>query len=161
MKRVGSLEIDEDLAFTRREWVFERWGWAILLLLVIAALAGAFGSGVLSERTLSTSDGTVRAKHSRIVRQQTSHVLEIEFRGSGNPLSVGLSENLHKAWTIEQVTAEPEEVVAGANGITYRFRGESPARIRIIYKSERPGRLRGQIQLPGSRTIAVKQTTLP
>lgn len=161
MKRVGTLEIDEDVSFTRREWMFERCGWVLLLLLVVGGLTGAFGSGILSEQTLSAEDGTVTVKHSKVVRQQTSRELEIEFRGSGSPLFVRLSPEFYTAWRIEQVTPEPAKATAGLDGIAWHFEGEGPARIRIGYKSAVPGTFEGEIQLSRGRTVRIKQTTLP
>ncbi len=40
--------IREDMRFQRRYWLFERIGWAILILIIAAATAGTFAGGPLS-----------------------------------------------------------------------------------------------------------------
>lgn len=58
-----------DLAFQRGDWRRERIGWALMTLLVVAAVLGLFGEGLLSSRTVG--GGTVFAlTHERTARRQ-------------------------------------------------------------------------------------------
>lgn len=41
---VGDVELAQDLAFHRRELRAERIGWAVMLMIVLLALLGLFGS---------------------------------------------------------------------------------------------------------------------
>lgn len=43
-----ALEIEEDLRLQHRLWTAERVGWLMVGVLVLAALAGLFGTGPLS-----------------------------------------------------------------------------------------------------------------
>ncbi|MDQ6718742.1 MAG: hypothetical protein M3Z17_10420 [Gemmatimonadota bacterium] len=43
-----TLGIAEDMNFQRRTWMVQRVGWAIMILVCIAALFGVFGKGPLS-----------------------------------------------------------------------------------------------------------------
>ena len=45
------LEVHEDIAFQRRDWLAQRVGWGAIGLLLLAALAGLTGSGPLSRVT--------------------------------------------------------------------------------------------------------------
>ncbi len=45
MKRVGDLEIDQDLAFERRQWSVQRVGWGVGALIIVAALLGCSAPG--------------------------------------------------------------------------------------------------------------------
>lgn len=44
-EKAGKLQIDEDLAFQRREWQARHIGWIALCAFVTTALAGVFGEG--------------------------------------------------------------------------------------------------------------------
>ena len=60
MKRVGDLEINEDLRFQRRMWAVQRVGWIVTALVVLAALAallGLLGPGLLSTSAKAGSGG--------------------------------------------------------------------------------------------------------
>ena len=63
--RHGDLEIDEDLPFQRREWFAERVAWAVMALLIAAALLGLFGTGPDRRRRGRTALARVRALRPR------------------------------------------------------------------------------------------------
>ena len=55
LHRLGELDVSEDLAFTRREWLLRRVVWALVLVTLLAALCGLLGIGPLSQ--VSAADG--------------------------------------------------------------------------------------------------------
>src|SRR5690606_40254283 len=57
--------VAEDMAFQRLSWIIERSGWAVMVVLVIAALAGAFSSGFISGATTSDPSGA-RSEERRV-----------------------------------------------------------------------------------------------
>ena len=44
-KTVQGMRIEEDRAYQRREWRFERIGWAVMAALLMAGLIGLLGDG--------------------------------------------------------------------------------------------------------------------
>jgi hypothetical protein len=64
--RSSQLQIDEDLAFQRREWKIQRVGWGAMALVIIAALLGVFGTGPLSNATLEREG--LRLEYERFCR---------------------------------------------------------------------------------------------
>ncbi len=52
-----TLDVEEDMAFQRRNWRAERIGWAAMVAIVIAAVLGLFASGPLSWATAQTPTG--------------------------------------------------------------------------------------------------------
>src|SRR5919106_6001727 len=74
-----SLQIDQDLAYQQREWLVERVGWIVMLLLIVAAAAGIFGNGVLSRA--SVSDGKqLRIEYERFAHYLTPTSLKVHMR---------------------------------------------------------------------------------
>lgn len=69
MKRVGDLEINQDLAFERRQWPVQRVGWGVGALIIVAALLGVFGSGPLSAATAGDEE-TLLVHFQRFVRHK-------------------------------------------------------------------------------------------
>lgn len=161
MKQIGTLHVHEDVTFTEREWCFERCGWVFLGVIIVAALLGAFGSGLLSEQRVRTADEAISVTHSRIVRRQTAEILEIQFHHSGQPHAVSLSETLAKAWRIEGITPEPESVIPGEGRTTYHFHGNGPARVTFVYQSEQVGPVQGTLEFSPEQTITLGQFSLP
>lgn len=159
MKRIGTLEIDQDLNFQKQEWRFERTGWVFLLLFLVAAVAGVFGSGPASRKTISAAQGSVRVEYSRALRWQTPQTLEIEMR-SGNLEEVALSESLMRAWSIQEVTPSPKEVVATDRETLYRFHGRK-GRIVFAYEATRFGRLEGTLRMKNAVVLRLDQWAFP
>src|SRR5688500_11374240 len=58
-KRVGAIEVDQDLDHVRSLWRVQRVGWVIMLLLVIGGLLGLFGKGPLAEHQVQTNGLTL------------------------------------------------------------------------------------------------------
>jgi hypothetical protein len=43
LQRLGDLDVAQNLAFTRREWLLRRIAWALVALTLLVALSGLFG----------------------------------------------------------------------------------------------------------------------
>lgn len=71
VKRIGDLDIAQDLEHQRREWVIERIGWAIMALILLAALAGLLGSGPLSNARIDHPGSHLSAEYNRFERYQS------------------------------------------------------------------------------------------
>ncbi len=66
----GSLQLEQDLGFQRRQWFAQRVGWALMWAAAAAGLAGFFGRGPLSARTLSDPSGVIEVEFDRFQRAQ-------------------------------------------------------------------------------------------
>jgi hypothetical protein len=77
LKRVGDLQIDEDLEWERGEWKFERIGWAVMALIILAALIGLFGRGPLSSQTAGDENGEFWVEYERFVRYNSPEEVHV------------------------------------------------------------------------------------
>ena len=60
MKRVGDLEVAEDLKAQRRNWAFATLGSAVMIMVALAGLLGLFGgAGPLSRATVGNQNDTL------------------------------------------------------------------------------------------------------
>ena len=50
LRRIGDLDLNQDLDHEARESRAQSIGWAVIAVLLVAALAGLFGGGALSSR---------------------------------------------------------------------------------------------------------------
>jgi hypothetical protein len=75
LERVGSLEINQDLDFQRREWRLQWVAWGVVLLILVAGLAGLLGGGPLSNGQASA--GPLAVNYERFVRKQAPARLEL------------------------------------------------------------------------------------
>jgi hypothetical protein len=153
-ERVGSLEINQDLGFLAKAWKVQRIGWVIMVLLLLAGLAGLLGSGPLSRATAGADGDPVQVQYERFARYRTP--TELHFRLSSAALrdgeySVWLSRDLLQQLQVEAVSPPPERVETGTAQLRYIFAAANPTGptgITFFVKPEHIGRLSGQVGPP-------------
>lgn len=127
------LDIDDDRAFQERFWTFQRVAWAVMALILIAALAGATGSGgPLADAEASGPGGSI--EYPRIARWQSAERMIVrlppEARGTAR---LELGGAFTQTFAIEDIEPQPSSSVATAAGHRYEFAlGDAPGEKRII-----------------------------
>ena len=128
-KRVGSLEIGQDLDFQRKEWRAQRIGWVVMAVVALAAVLGLTGNGVLAQATAGGAGDPLRIAYSRFDRLQSPTTLEIEIAGDaveGEQVELLVDRNYVQGLLIEKIVPEPAEVRSAADGVLYVFAVEEP-----------------------------------
>ena len=79
IRRIGSLEIEEDIKFQFWEWRVSRIGWALMALVLLAAALEAFGVGVFSGTTRKTEGRLLEVQYEQFGRHRapTSLILSL------------------------------------------------------------------------------------
>src|SRR5690349_14339918 len=86
---VNGLQIDESLDFQRRFDRVQKVAWRVLALLPVAAVAGLFGGGLLSEVTAGGAAGTVT--YDRFGRRSVDTQLEVTVERGRSPVAISIS----------------------------------------------------------------------
>jgi hypothetical protein len=172
MQRLGDLEIDQDLTFQRREWIGERVGWAVLVLIVLAASLGLFGSGPVSRAT-AEAPGRLRVEYARFARSQTSETLTVHLESAATAageVRVALDREYLERSRVESVVPQPLRVEGRADRLVYVFRAARPGEplaIAFLLHPERLGVSRGRVSLEPVRAadqpveLAFRQLVYP
>lgn len=72
----GNFEVEEDRTFQERFWTAQRFAWSAMGLFIVAALAGATGSGgPLADAVAETPGGTI--EYPRIARWQAAERMTV------------------------------------------------------------------------------------
>jgi len=66
------------------EWLMQRIGTALLFLIVIAGACGIFSKGFLSDRIISSRDGSVTVEYERFGRILSSTDMKIQIKGTSS-----------------------------------------------------------------------------
>lgn len=142
--------VAEDMAFQRLSWIIERSGWAVMVVLVIVALAGAFSSGFISGATTSDPSGALTVEYERFHRTGASDVMQITAAPlSGDGILLHLDAGFLRRFTIESVTPEPREWRGDEDGAAMVFpapEGRSLT-VHLALRPERAGRATSRIML--------------
>lgn len=150
---MAQLELREDSGFLRREWRVQRWGWALIVCVVVAAVTGLLGYGPLSQAQVETANA--RVEYTRIVHRDRTDVMRISGVGSTLRLAGPWLDSVD----IEQVIPEPVAMSADDAGLTMQF-GSDQVKAVISYRATSSGLLRVTVDVGGPR-LALTQVVLP
>jgi hypothetical protein len=164
---VDDLQIKQDLDYQRREWAFERAGWGVMLLLVVAALLGVLGQGPLSHTETDGPDGTFRLEYDRFLRHRAETELSVHLsaeKTGRSEVRLWLGQNYLDRVLLNQVTPPPAHVEAGEGRSVFVFRVADrgrPARIVFHIEPQSAGSLPGRAGLDGDNGLSFNQFVYP
>lgn len=167
LKRIGSLEVSQDLEFQQREWKFERAGWVAMAVLILLALLGLFGSGPLSQGTEQAPGGGLEVGYERFARQMSPLELQIRLpvvAAEEGQITVFIDRQYLKSFQIEDISPSPERVVEAGDWMIYSFHVTEPGQpgeISFHLTAQRSGVLAGRAGLDGGEEVEFSQFIFP
>lgn len=167
MKRVGDLEINQDLDLQERGWRIERFSWVVMLLLIVLALLGLFGTGPLSSASAGDTDSGISARYQRFVRQGGNESITISINPdqvSQGRIELWLSSTFLNQIDIMQIIPQPDEVQSSGSGQTYAFLADSPSgpiTVSFSYRPQTVGRLPVEARVAGGPGVEFTQYAYP
>lgn len=161
------LELEDDPDFQRRSWTFERIGWWVVALILLAATLGLFGRGPLSRAYVVAPDSPLALEYDRFGRLGSgSQVLIHLLPGSAREgeARVWIERSLLEGVEDLSLTPEPVEAGVGTGRAVYRFAvrdPEAPVAVVVRYRPAGAGPLAGAIGLEGRGPIRLRQFIYP
>lgn len=163
--QVGALQVGQDLRFQQLSWRLHRVGWCLMLLLVVAALVGVFGSGPLSRSTIA--EGRLTIEYSRFARLEAPTEITVRAAptsGSTNTLRLFVDREYLKSLQIKQITPEPKLVKLAGDHLTFEWEvaeiGEG-AEVTFRLEPSRFGRLQASFGLDAEEPLQITQFVYP
>jgi hypothetical protein len=160
------LQLDDNLAHQRREWLMQRIGWVVLALLVLASLLGLTGSGLLSRARVTASEGW-QVEYNRFTRLHAQETLRVNVpagAAEGGELRLWLGRDYLDAIELQQVVPRPLRAEAGPDRHTFVFRVSDPDRpttITIRFEPDQIGSLPGQVGVGVEEAVRFRQFVYP
>ncbi len=144
--RPDGFQVGENPTLERRVWVFERTGWAVMALLLVATAAGLFGSsGLLPPVTARSADG-LEVRYSRFQRHAAKTELQVTIPAQVESVQFWLSRPFIESYEILLISPEPETAQTSLDRVVYTFRAQSPgepAAVTFTLEPARYGRYTG------------------
>jgi type II secretory pathway pseudopilin PulG len=123
--------IREDMRFQRRSWIVERAGWALLVVIALIGLSGAFGIGPLSWQT--AKGGSLSVEYERFQRITRLARFTFNARGQSGPeLQLHLSDGFQKNFEVSNIQPQPARSTTGPEGIDLSFATNGADAGRIV-----------------------------
>lgn len=161
----SGLEIDDDPAFQKRLWIWQRWAWGMIAGILAFAAVGGLGDGPLSRTEAGDPEGRLRIVYERFGRLEAPNGLEIE----GRPDPDGFLRLRISGQTLEDFDVEiPEpirpESTFDADGLTLEVRaaaGVERVSLQLRLRPRSPGRARIELGAGAGASLSVAQYVYP
>lgn len=163
--RSSTLQLDEHLHFQQLLFVVRCIGALLLVVGLLAALAGAFGaSGPLAEARAQA--GAATADYPRFARYQAPARMDFGIATAavgGETFELVLEGEHARDFHIEQVLPEPQEVAVADDRIRYTFAVEPGRRqhVTIAGQAEAIGTLSGTATVAGEPPMRIDSFVYP
>jgi hypothetical protein len=122
--------VREHMRFQRRMWVVERVGWVVVAAIVLLALLGLFGTGVLSKRSIEA--GSLTVEYDRFERASRLSQFTFHFAPSPNvERRLRLNNAFQRNYEISSIQPPPTRSIADGLDLTFTAPAGSAADVVI------------------------------
>jgi hypothetical protein len=152
-------DVVNDHEHQRREWRFERVGWAFMALLLLAALAGTLGPGPLSKSSAGSPESGLRVEYERFGRHAARARLRIRIDADDDTIRIWLGRDFIDRVEIQHVDPEPVEVEAASDRQIFSFArtsGGGALQVNVHFEPRRIGPASLQLGLEDERETALQ-----
>lgn len=157
----------------RTEWRWERIGWALIALIVVAELFGVFGGGAIAGTTVEEERGPARyavdyEKWNRYAAVSQAYVIVFAPDATGDTLNVTWTDEIVRGWTIRSSHPDPDSGAATPEGGTFGYMVPSWSKTLVVgfeHLPVRPGYWSGAVTIQAGEsepvTLVVDQRIFP
>jgi hypothetical protein len=135
---IHTYPVREDIRFQNATWTVERVAWMLLALVPLAALAGVFSHGPLSEKTAQAPNSalSLEYEHFQRVTVQSRFVIRIPSTDT-DEVQLRLSPSFQQTYDVQSMQPQPVRSSAGAGGLNLYFRAEEGGLAAVIWATPR------------------------
>lgn len=137
-----TIEMDESLNLHITGWTVQRIGWTLFMLIVILALLGMFGNGILSHRKTETAGNMV--EYERYGRFENSTSLHFLANSENGQAVVYIPQRYLEDFELEHITPEPDKQGVINGHYAYTFLADGPVHILLRGMPKKTGRYPGR-----------------
>jgi hypothetical protein len=162
--RSRDYPVREDMTHQVKVWRFERWGWYILVLLVVLALLGLFSRGPLSTRDVQGSDGRVRVQYEMFHRNGSTNPMQISVVGIPDAMvELELTGALLDGFSIESLQPQPLRATSAGQGMKLWVQTDAQGRanLHLSLRGAGLGLYHSRVTAPGATPVNLDQFIFP
>lgn len=167
VSRTDDIEAGCDPEFESRWWRVQRIVWVILVLILLAGVAGLFGHGPLSEATAHPPRSQLRVRYDRLARRETPSSLKLRLEKAAlasGLVRIRLNRALLDHMQLKQIVPTPLESEPLADGARFVFRTDPSRESAVIIFIENPatpGFVEAEVCVEGAEPVRFRQFVFP
>ena len=133
----NTMGLNESLELHIAGWKIQRIGWVLILIFVLLALLGLFGTGMLSTQKVEHSGN--RVEYERYGRFENSTNMHFVATSENGRASLYLPQQFLQIFEVEKITPEPDRQEALNGFYRFTFLANAPVHILLRGKPEKTG----------------------
>ncbi len=160
--RANDLQLEEDLNFQQRQWVFQRVVWMVMLGVVVLGLLGLFGSGPLSTVTIDSDNQ--QFEYERFTRANDPTELQFQLKKvAPGKLLIRLDRRLLETVNFDTVQPEPSSIKLEGQWVAYAFEiaEQNSSTIRFVITRDQAGILNTRVKVGDDEVLEFWQFAFP
>lgn len=167
LQRMGNIDIGQDMDFQRREWRFQRAGWVLIGLLVLAGLLGLLGRGPLSKEQTGDVNVPLWAEFYSVDHYQADSELKLHLQGqavTSDTLRLSLNQSYLERIDLQRIQPEPSGQELGSDRVIFVFDVVEPGQpldVTFYYSFAQAGRAVAEVGVEGGPQLSFVQFVLP
>lgn len=155
--------LTDDIDFQRWQSRFQRIGWSLLLLFLIATFLGFTGSGPFASQRLGGQNFAIECQ--RVAHRQAPTELRVHFLQipPGASVTVHVNQDYLDSVSVESISPEPSRQDITAHGQSWTVsigEGDRSGQLRFEFRPSRPGLAQGAVTVD-TETLRFQQLILP
>ena len=143
-----SLQLEDEIDLHEKGWIAQRIGWLLMLIMLISAALGVFGTGWLSYKTQIAGNNSV--SYERFGRFELPMQITIRSQANEGRLTVSIPQSYLHCFKVSQITPEPSDRKTENRSTIYTFEGNDEITAQFYLEPETIGTVRGDIHVNGS-----------
>jgi hypothetical protein len=165
---VQELDGPECLRHQQREWITERVGWCMIVVILAVAVLGGLGPGALGPREYANDDGSLRVKAHAVERYEAPSMIEVwvqPTKPQRKDAELTFSREFADETTVEQVVPEPDRLAVREGRLRLTFTRSDllthGGKIVYRYKHDSYGPRVFDVSLVEGESVTVHQFVMP
>jgi hypothetical protein len=152
------LDVATNDRFERRWHVFEVAAWAAMAVVVLAALLGGLGGGLIGRDRIHASG--VVLELDRIGRYHTPNQLVVRNTEPTPTVQVRLPGAIMEKLDVTRISPRPLVVASDGDGVVFRFAAGNAGRFQFTLEPQTVGLVAGWVTV-GATPVRFRQLVLP
>jgi hypothetical protein len=140
-----TIEIDEALNLHKTGWTIQRIGLTFFMLIVILALLGMFGNGILGYRKTEAAGNMV--EYERYGRFQNSTSIHFLANNENGRAVVHIPQQYLQDFELQKITPEPDQQTVLNGHYVYSFQANKPVHILLRGMPKKRGAIEAVVRV--------------
>jgi hypothetical protein len=140
-----TMQMEDEIRLHEKGWIVQRVGWVILAILLVAAILGVFGDGILSNRT--QTNGNVSISYQRFGRFESQQSLKINATSVQRELIVSIPQGYLRAMEIDNIIPEPAKQKIENDHLKLSFDAEELAEVTVYFNPKQIGTTSASVKI--------------